>query len=517
MQNDGVAFNANSAAYVKSEAFAHDHGFASLRKGCAARQDSLEVALRDGPRYLGDCMLRCSNTTDCGAVLFHRIPKLVGPARSGAAAKFHPSKVALEERVGMCVLQHRRCLVAAEQGPCASPLDQSGTWCAYQLLVHRPQPCDANGGGGLVAVRSGPGQQVATPPRAATPQSPSNMSILPTPLSGGLNNMLLQLSAVLHASCVAGRTLALPAFAAEGGYGRREARCDAPIARRDEEHCHKAHAAAHNAPHRAVLSFAELFNVSRLARGVWPCRVLADPPSDAHDAHLVDAPAIVGSFGRTSPGTWEMVRRVYAALYPSGRVSRLVASLHHAAGRHGGRAWSAVHLPIQEDWWWTSGMCRGRQGEGFTRRCYAPAEVAEITHPMRRKLGSTGTLLLYPVDQLSSKGPPVCFAHFGNATVRLQLPGSVSYTMRSAAEMFLAAEAPAGFFGNAFSTFSKAVALLRARRHARPHSYSIDCALAQQKSWAWWARGLRSSVTRHPGFGLLETSPPASRCERAQP
>ena len=46
---------------------------------------------------------------------------------------------------------------------------------------------------------------------------------------------------------------------------------------------------------------------------------------------------------------------------------------------------------------------------------------------------------------------------------------SSCYTIRNAAEQFLAVRAPAGFFGNRFSTFSKGIALLRAAKGVPPH------------------------------------------------
>lgn len=53
------------------------------------------------------------------------------------------------------------------------------------------------------------------------------------------------------------------------------------------------------------------------------------------------------------------------------------------------------------------------------------------------------------------------------------LLADVCQTLRNAAELFLAAAAPAGFFGNSFSTFSRGIALLRGERQP---SYAYDCA-----------------------------------------
>ena len=45
--------------------------------------------------------------------------------------------------------------------------------------------------------------------------------------------------------------------------------------------------------------------------------------------------------------------------------------------------------------------------------------------------------------------------------MKLPKQTDASYTVRAAVEMFVAARAPAGFYGNSFSTFSRGVALLR--------------------------------------------------------
>ena len=125
----------------------------------------------------------------------------------------------------------------------------------------------------------------------------------------------------------------------------------------------------------------------------------------------------------------------------------------------------------------------------------------------------------------------MCAKRFGNATFKLQLPNEIAYTLRNAAELFLAASAPAGFVGNSFSTFAKAVALLRAQRHAAQPanaaasssspaaeqtaslgvvSYAYDCAAIEKELWRM-PKGRPSISLAHPGFEQMSVLQP-SRC-----
>ena len=85
----------------------------------------------------------------------------------------------------------------------------------------------------------------------------------------------------------------------------------------------------------------------------------------------------------------------------------------------------------------------------------------------------------------------------------------MGYTYRNAAEEFFAASAPAGFYGNSFSTFAKGVAMLRAppapNGSSSPPpafaSFAFDC--APHESPGWFDRTV-SFTLAHPGFELLQ-------------
>ena len=91
------------------------------------------------------------------------------------------------------------------------------------------------------------------------------------------------------------------------------------------------------------------------------------------------------------------------------------------------------------------------------------------------------------------------------------------YTLRNAAEQFFAARAPAGFYGNAHSTFSKGIAAMRdttqsddddTARIQADASFAYDCTLALVKNRRINARPRDSIVAAHPGFRLLRTLQP---------
>lgn len=233
-----------------------------------------------------------------------------------------------------------------------------------------------------------------------------------------------------------------------------------------------------------------------------------------------------------------MLAAIYASLRPSSRVERLVRTLLDAAEARAGPRWAAVHLPIEKDWWYGSSWCFGRSHERYTKRCYSPAEAAAATQHARRN--TTGAVLLYAHDKVATRanplewrpsvggrpprpvyGPLICKDAFGPKTFKLQLPSSVPYLYRNAAEQLLAARAPGGFFGNSFSTFSKSVALLRSNSPPRDNppregprrrdagdagdvgraSTAYDCAQWDFKYWRTTAR--RGIVPLHPGFWAL--------------
>ena len=157
----------------------------------------------------------------------------------------------------------------------------------------------------------------------------------------------------------------------------------------------------------------------------------------------------------------------------------------------------------------------------FLRRCYIARQVAVATAESRKRLGASGIVLLYAHDKVSPLGPAVCSSDFHpvqtlSATVastsssrsssqaatahdrdvkmpirklprasssihKLALPDDLPYTLRTAIELWLAVRAPAAFYGNSISSFSRGVALLRStRRRGRSlPSFAYDCALSR--------------------------------------
>ena len=146
---------------------------------------------------------------------------------------------------------------------------------------------------------------------------------------------------------------------------------------------------------------------------------------------------------------------------------------------------------------------------GFATLCTTAMHTASLAHKQaRRTLGASGVVLLFAADKVSPQGPTLCYGKFGTGTVKLQLPSRVAYLYRNAAEQWLAASAPGGFFGNAYSTFDKGVALLRSSASASDSSkasFAYDCALATWSAGCWQQRD--SIVSSHPGFGKLRTLP----------
>ena len=54
--------------------------------------------------------------------------------------------------------------------------------------------------------------------------------------------------------------------------------------------------------------------------------------------------------------------------------------------------------------WWSTGWCSAIRREAFTRRCYAPKEVARLTREARKY--ATGTVLLYAYDKTARRERP---------------------------------------------------------------------------------------------------------------
>lgn len=318
-------------------------------------------------------------------------------------------------------------------------------------------------------------------------------------LGGGVNNMLMHLAQLLSRSCASnaggggdgggggGGTLVLPRLLADPIDGASGVDKHTP---------------------QPSLAFGDVFDVPRLQTALHPCDV-----TDTLPPRQLKAEGVRLALEKLENG-WEygtMLARVYAAVQPSLRVHALVDALSAAATRHAGSTWLAAHLPIEHDWWHDSAMCTPRGREAFTKRCYSPADVAAITRALRELRRPSGVLLLFAADKVSKHGPHICPSHFGNATYRLQLPGTVAYTLRNAAELFFAASAPMGFVGNTFSTFSKAVALLRTQRAARRDtSWAYDCAPIEHHLWT--PPNGRSLITlAHPGFEHMRVLEP-QRC-----
>ena len=344
-------------------------------------------------------------------------------------------------------------------------------------------------------------------------------------LGGGLNNMLMGLSQLLTDSCQMDGVLLLPPLDAdplrESNFQAGTTKeCAAQTRRSSRVVCSWT-----ERPRADLVAFGDVFDLAAFQQRLWPalcaiCNrsawcgeprpfVQAEAPKTARVAQITLAP-LRSDWGakRYAP----MLAAVYNAAQPSASVRTLVDVLIVEAKQRAGPRWAAVHLPIEKDWWWGSDWCHGRKEELYTRRCYAPAEVALLTR--RARSDATGTVLLYAYDkaarrdspwtwethngQFSEYGPPVCLDAFGSATFKLQLPSHIPYTFRNAAELFFAARAPAGFFGNSYSTFSKGIALLRATPGRDGRSYAYDCALREKGHWQPSAQ--LGIVANHPGF-----------------
>ena len=276
-----------------------------------------------------------------------------------------------------------------------------------------------------------------------------------TELNGGLNNIIMVVAQLLHDTCDGGRratsTLVLPRFTSGVNFFQRKYSNES-------------------------IEFGELFSVPYFQHRVAPCSVVARPPVGARVVSLRVMP-----INKHWPHD-RILPFVYAALRPGRLVRPLVTDALREVHRRAGRHWSAVHLRIEKDWFYTTAFCNVHI---YTpRRCFTPAEVVVLTRRSRTRANATGTLLLYAEDLVSPRGPTVDPVAFGPHTVKLTRLLNVSYTARAAVEMFVAADARGGFYGNSYSTFSRGVALLRsvgcsgrAADHSRScHSYAYDCA-----------------------------------------
>ena len=478
-------------------------------------------ALTVGPTSLGNCMKRCLRTRGCGAV----------------AAFFLKRKAPINrEKQTFCILKKEECLLDQQRSYGRCKLDKE--WCAFALLRSTrrippwvpkdiPAPCLAAtqtrvqiDAADLKPLLPDFPRDVAADKRAASLdrgawELPSPSLVEPAPpasqrtiwwthnvLGGGLNNMLMNVAQLLAFTCTSTDTLVMPRF--------------------DADPLWKLNARTRNRSWvgHAPLRFDELFDFRHFQTAIAPCSVMLEPPRGATvqytvPTHLSEVTVAMEETGRRGSGWWgadtergssavaRALERVYGALLPSPTVQKLVDTLRRAAIRSAGDRWSAVHLPIEADWWFDSGWCQPRLYEGYTRRCFTPAEAAQLTQRKRREHASTGTVLLFAADKVATRGPSLCFDMFGERTTKLALDAEIPYTFRNAAELFLASIAPAGFFGNAYSTFSKAVGILRASNA----SWAYDCALTESRG-RWETQWLAESiVVSHPGFAKLQTLP----------
>ena len=239
------------------------------------------------------------------------------------------------------------------------------------------------------------------------------------PLEGGLNNAIMNLGQLLADSCSQGHILVLP----------------------------QLHA----------LRFRQLFDTGKTIQSFRPCLAVEKLPSGA-----VGIPLSSIAINRQ----WHfryMLAPVYRALKLSSHLLAVLEPLLTQARSMAGPNWAAVHLRIEHDWWVKSGFCRpGLMASRLTRRCFDTKTVANLTAANRRARGVTGVVLLYAADKLFTGGPTVNpLADFGQGALKLRLPHNLSYAERATLEMYVAVNAPGGFYGNSYSSFSRGVGILR--------------------------------------------------------
>ena len=326
-------------------------------------------------------------------------------------------------------------------------------------------------------------------------------------LGGGLNNMLMQFSQLLEEACnmAAGAPFLLP-------------RLDPDPKQRQR--------------YKPGIAMWELLNTTHLVHRLRQCdpkcgRVIETLPFIARKhkkrawaklnwrIHWIE-PLAINTYWNYS---FSLLRCVYKSAEPSDRVRTIVDALEATANsKANGKGWSALHLPIERDWWWESNFCAPRENESYHRRCYTPKQAAAVTQSHRMQSGAAATFLMYAHDKVSTRGPAVCANDFGSSSAgvggggggrayKLALPSSLAYTVRNAAEQFFAARAPIAFYGNLRSTFSKGVALLRAMRGGLP-SFAYDCSwnrtfIARDGT----NRSLLTVLKAHPGYAHLRPLP----------
>ena len=210
-------------------------------------------------------------------------------------------------------------------------------------------------------------------------------------------------------------------------------------------------------PQLGTLHFRQLFDPEKTIEGLRPCLAVEKVP--------------IGAITFTLPYLainrhWQFrytLAPVYRALKLSSHMLTMLDPLLTRARVAAGPKWAAVHLRIEYDWWVMSGFCRpGLMASRLTRRCFDTKTVANLTSANRRARGVTGVVLLYAADELFAGGPTVNpRADFGPGALKLELPRNLSYAERATLEMYMAVNAPGGFYGNSYSSFSRGVGILR--------------------------------------------------------
>jgi len=288
--------------------------------------------------------------------------------------------------------------------------------------------------------------------------------MFPHPLQGGLNNMVSNVAQLVRDVCYdATETLVLPRFTTGANFFIYR-----PHGDRFDNSSH---------------AFGDIFDVDHFARHVGritggsQCKVVEHLPEGATYRKLS-----VHAVGKSKPqanvhGNHTMLPKPMPAVHSALKPGRIVAkplanSIRTIEGRLGAN-WAAVHLRIETDWMFLANYCRKQLRP---RRCFTPTEIAIITNRSRVDALSSGTLLLYAEDLMNKRSPKVHWSEFGSRTTKLPLNKTLTYTVRAALEMFAAAQAPAGFYGNSYSTFSGGVAAIRSATNcADCRSYCYDC------------------------------------------
>lgn len=303
--------------------------------------------------------------------------------------------------------------------------------------------------------------------------SPSEIRVsLTNPLGGGLNNMLMNVAEFIAHTCPGGQplaTLVLPRLQRGDSFFRGEA----PKERK-------------GTAREASLRFDEVFDVSELQRALAPC--LVDSERRGEGPGQAVAPPVSANGRGIAYRVWQLprpitmafrylaeVEMIYGGLRLAPRLEARLALTRSQLDSKLGSRWAAVHLRIERDWWVDSGFCnRARQP---VQRCVLPDAVAKLTAPTRAAAGATGVLLIYAVGMHPKEVAvnSLAFSPHGRTATGFPLVNTVlrqlnyseprrEYTLRAAIDMALAVSAPAGFFGNGFSSFSRGVAQVRTPR-----------------------------------------------------